>query len=660
MQSENMIDQGGTSRVQCLVRRWRILGVLLWFTLVGVAALTHADELPMIRSVTVAPEHVVLLLSAPASVRQAALPADPGRGLPDRCYVDVSPASLGSQVRPILDVNASSLRRVRASQFRSSTVRVVLDLFSPQLCRVSVLSDPDRVQVAVGSTPGEVVKELSEAKSPIMLTSAHPSASPARATVAASPTEVPEKRLAQQNGHGPAPEAAAPTETPPLPVERPAASSSTPVAAVAEEPGGQTLSLEEAYRLTLVNEEQIKIAASELAKAHLLPWRAVSLLSPTANILGTYLRNKEEISFIRSGADVQPQPGSPVGITTSVIRPLESWQGLFTATQPIIQPSFPPSWQLGKNAVQQNQQLYGFTTREVLFGVAGAYYNVLRAQEQVRVTQDTLRLTQDELRQAQARFRVGEVTKTDVLRAEVEVSRTERTLVTNQNTLQYSFTVLARAVGVKEPLRVIEPTPLAAGREGYELLLEKAYKYRQDFRAQEAAVEVARQRKNLVIARYFPQVSTQWQYSRLNTPTFSNPDRFWTMFLNFQLPLFDGGVRELDLQDQQENLAQAQWQLDRLRKDIGVEVKQAFLAVQTLGANLETLKKEVSLAQENYNITSKQYGVGLSTSLDVNSALNNLNQVRTQLTDQTYAYQVALLALDKAVGVFADDYVPQR
>lgn len=422
----------------------------------------------------------------------------------------------------------------------------------------------------------------------------------------------------------------------------------------AETAGVQKISLEEAYRLALSNEEQIKIAGAELAKARLLPWRAIALQTTRAEIDGTYLRNKEELSFVREGGPEE------VGGTVSTIRPLDSWQGIFTATQPLFEPLFLPTWRLGKESVKQNLENYGYTIREVLFGVARSYYDVLRSQEQVRVTEDTLRLSQDELRQAQARFRVGEVTKTDVLRAEVEVARNTRTLVANQNILLYSLTVLARVVGVSEPIGVIEPTPPVSLGEPYEQLLDKAYGQRQDLRAQVAAVEVARQRKNQVISRYFPQISTQWQFSRLNEPTFANPDRFWTMFINFQIPLFDGGTREIDLQEQNENLAEAKWQLDKLKKDIGVEVRQAFLAVQTLNINLETLKKEVSLAQENYNITSKQYGVGLSTSLDLNTALNSLNLARTQLADRTYEYQVALLALDKAIGLFADDYVPQR
>jgi outer membrane protein len=424
--------------------------------------------------------------------------------------------------------------------------------------------------------------------------------------------------------------------------------------ATAETSAIQTLTIEEAYRQAIANEEQIKIAERELAKAQLLPWRAIALLTPRADVAGVYTRNKEEISFFQTPT-IPGAEGTP-----STIRPLESWQGTFSVIQPLIQPSFLPSWRLGKDSIRQNTQQYGFTLREVLFGVARAYYEVLRAQAQVGVANETLLLTQDELKQAQARFRVGEVTKTDVLRAEVEVARAERAVIVAENNVQLTATVLARTVGVRGTVRVVEPTPPVFPGERYEQLLDRAYKQRQDLRAQDAAVDVARQRCNLQRARYFPSVGAQWQFPRLDSPTFANRDEFWTLTLNFQVPLFDGGVRELDLQEQEENLSQAQLQFDRLKKDVGVEVKRTFVAAETLAATLDTLKKEVALAQENYNITSKQYRVGLATSLDVNTALNALNQVRTQLTDQTYAYQLALLGLDHAVGTFAQEYVPQR
>lgn len=417
----------------------------------------------------------------------------------------------------------------------------------------------------------------------------------------------------------------------------------------------RALPLEDAYRLALANEEQITIAGRELTKAQLMPWRAITQITPRADILGTYTRNKEELAFTFPAGFGSTQPGS-----STAIRPLESWQGIFALTQPIFQPTFLPALQLGRDTITQHAQRYDFTAREVLFGVARAYYDVLRVRAQVAVAQETLQRTKDTLQQAQTRLRVGEVAETDVLRVEVEVAQAEQNLTTMQNDRRLVLTVLARTVGVQESLQVVEPAPPRPPREGYEQLVTTALQQRQDLRALEFAVNIARHRKNLVLARYAPQIDTQWRYDRRDTETFAERDNFWTLFLNFRIPLFDGGVREIDLMEQEENLGQAQLQVDRLRKDIAVEVQQALVATETLSATLETLKKQVTLAERNYDLTTKQYRVGEATSLDVNNALNILNLVRVRLTDQTYAYQLALLNLERVVGSFGQGYVPQR
>lgn len=303
----------------------------------------------------------------------------------------------------------------------------------------------------------------------------------------------------------------------------------------------EQIPLNAAYRLALVNEEQIQIASRELAKARLLPWRAIALVTPRGEITGTYTRNKEDIAFSSQRGELGGVLGGALGNFPTTIRPLDTWQGIFSVIQPLFEPSFFPSRQLGKEAV--------------------------------------------------------------------------------------------RAIGVAEPIGVREPAPYPEPSGSYADLLEQAYRQRQDLRALEHAA--------------------QFQFPRLTPETFAFRDELWTFSLNFQVPLFDGGRRELDLQEANENLAQAKLQVGELRKQIQVEVKQTQVNVETLRRTLETLRQEVSLAQENYNITAKQYGVGLATSLDVNTSLNALNQVRTQLTNQTYAYQLALRAVERAVGVFA-------
>ena len=615
---------------------WVLLPVLLMIC--GVAVLVQAKELAIVQRVNYTPAEgigqVVIFPSHEVTYHLSSLPPDTTNKLPARFYVDLSPARLGSEVPLSLAVGEAGVRQVRTAQFSATTVRVVLDVDEVEDCRVFSLADPYRVvveikdedQTSVGRHQDElaVLQELG-----IHTTIRHPDSSQVEPDIVK-------------------PSLLRPTE------EEDDEDMLESYTASREE--GETIledvvTLEDAYNLAFSNEEQIKIAARELARANLLPWRAVALMTPRANIIGTYRREKDEIAF-------QPPPEfESVFGGSSIISALESWQGTFTATQPLVEPTLLPSWRLGKDSVKQSQNSYKFTIREVLFGVAQAYYNVLRGQELDEVSFQTLKLALEQLKRSRVRFRVGEVTKTDVLRAEVAVERAKRALVENDNRVELSLKVLARSIGVAEPLQVRAPAQLPPAQGTYQEFLDQAYQQREDLRAQDFAVRVAMQRKNLVLARYSPTVETQWRFPRLSKPSFAQPDKFWTLFLNFEMPLFDGGNRELDLLEAAENLTETRLQYDQLKKDVSVEVRRAFLAIQTLETTLETLRKEVALAQENYNIISKQYQVGLATILDVNTSLLSLNESRTALTNQSYAYQVALLALQRAIGTFGEQYV---
>ncbi len=639
---------------------------LLLACLLPVGGGLQAGERTLVQAVSATSEQVSIVLSAPATFRYASLKADPDHKRPHRCYVDITPAGLGTRIAASLDVRRGVVQRVRTAQFRPDTARVVLDLADARTCQVQTLTTPHRVVVRIEEAAAlpqltqlaAIAKaSVSDVAPPLAMSAGprHREAAQLFHTVGLS-----EPPVTLTSGPPAAPPAVTPPAGagPPPPVTEPERG---PERGPAPEPAlghGPLIPLTEAYRLAIHNEERIRIASHELGKARLLPWRAITQLTPRGDIQGTYTRNKDEISFV--GGDILPPGAGSLFSTGSVIRPLDRWTGIFRITQPILEPAFFATRQLGKAAVRESAERYAFTVREVLFGVARAYYGVLRSQTQARIATETLGLSQDELRHAQVRFRVGEVTKTDVLRAEVAVEQARRQVVTDHNRLRLAFTTLARTIGVPEPLAVAQPEPLRYSPVPYDRLLEQAYSQRQDLRAQELLVEVARQRKNLVLARYAPRVSARWEFPRLDAETFAERDKFWTLFLNFEVPLFDGGARELDLIEENRNLSQARLRVEQFRKDIQVELRDALLTVETLGSTLDTLAKEVNLAQENYTITSKQYRVGLATSLDLNTALNALNQVRTQRTDQTYAYQIALLRLRHTTGGFATDYLPQR
>jgi hypothetical protein len=129
--------------------RWvLLLSLLAW------PGASFAASMSVVKAVTVTPETVEILLSAPATFQQAALAYDPKSKRPNRCYVDIFSAALSrrvhSQLKATAEPIAKYVQRVRTGQFDPHTARVVLDLVSAQSCHVELLHHPDRIAITVG------------------------------------------------------------------------------------------------------------------------------------------------------------------------------------------------------------------------------------------------------------------------------------------------------------------------------------------------------------------------------------------------------------------------------------------------------------------------------------------------------------------------------
>lgn len=404
------------------------------------------------------------------------------------------------------------------------------------------------------------------------------------------------------------------------------------------------ITLEEAYDLALKTHEKIMISKKEVEKSGLLTKKAFSVMMPTAEIEGSFVRQKEEIKF-----------GEYVAL------PLEQWFSDFNIEQPIYQGSFFPLRKKALNSKTSSIEYSYKTIQDVLFEVANAYYEVLKAEELVENTKETLKLAEEELRVAKARFEVGEVTRTAVLRAEVDVTRAKRNLIKNNNYLKLAKDTLSRLVGIKQiEYHIIKPPTLPKIDQDYKALVSKALKHRYDYKISKLGVDIAKEDKNLVKAKYHPILSAVWSYHRVDPETFVQKDNFWDITLKVSVPIFEGGIRIWDYKEKQKSLNQAILAHDDLKKDIKIEVEDAMLTVETYEGTLDNLRKEVELSEENYHIIFERFKVGLATSLDVTDALTKLDSARTELTTTTYDYQVALLNLKKSIGLFAREYMKNR
>ena len=409
----------------------------------------------------------------------------------------------------------------------------------------------------------------------------------------------------------------------------------------------RVITLEEAYDMALASDQTIRIAYYEIRKANLLPWSALAKLGPQVIGNASYTSSR---SNTRNGAVVETATTA-----SNVQTAIDTRFSGFTYTQPIFDPSVFPAYRYGKLTAKATRLQYQFTVRETLFGVAQAYYNVLKGQKLVEVNQQTVDLANEQLKTAQARFDAGAVARIDVLRARSTLEGARNTLIQLQGALDTARDTLSNILnlGGKTNFTLAEPPVESDLGTPFEDALKSAYGGREDFQVSAIGVDQEIALRGEVVAQYGPKVvaqaSTQWSNNIGDSQTRHHDE---IAVLSVQMPFLTGGQRELDLIAANQKISQARLSLEKTSKSVESDVKTAWISVRTGREALKALTAEVEASTQNYTDLEAQYQAGASTSLDAQTALRDLNNSRTLLTNQIYDYQIALRDLQRAEAAF--------
>ncbi len=217
--------------------------------------------------------------------------------------------------------------------------------------------------------------------------------------------------------------------------------------------GPRSISLEQAYDMALATDQSIRIAYWEVRKANLLPWAALTRLGPQLNASYGYTRSGATTTVPVTVATTTTTVSS-IG-TPSTRTEFQSFDthggagsGSISFDQPLIDLTVFPAYRLGKLSAKSARLQLQFTVRETLFGVATAYFEVLKQERLVVVNRLTFELADEQLSIAQKRVDVGVVKRSDVLNAQVAVETARQTLVASENTLELDRNTLANILNL--------------------------------------------------------------------------------------------------------------------------------------------------------------------------------------------------------------------
>jgi len=405
------------------------------------------------------------------------------------------------------------------------------------------------------------------------------------------------------------------------------------------------ITLEQAYDMTLATDQSIRIAYFEIRKARLAPWSALARMGPQLNGNASYDGTGTSRTFM------------PTGSTDSATTRTDNYERdlNFKLSQPVFDPVVFPAYRWGKLSAKAAHLQHVFTVRQTLFGVAQAYYNVLKQQSVVGINQQTVNLAQDQLKLAQTRFDVGAVARIDVMRARATLEDAHNTLIQSKGLLATNLDTLSNILnlGGNTDFTLVEPPNAPDDLVEFEPVLSRAYAGREDYKVSAIAIDQDIAKRGEVVAEYGPTVSLQASVDWNRTVGSGlNRNQVTSAGVTVTMPFLTGGQREIDLLTANHQISETRLNFEKTKKSIESEVKNAWIKVGTARESIKALRAEVDAATQNYTDLEAQYEAGTATSLDVQSALRDLNNSRTLLASQLYDYQVALRDMQRSEALF--------
>lgn len=384
-------------------------------------------------------------------------------------------------------------------------------------------------------------------------------------------------------------------------------------------------------------------ATDELVPQALSNWR------PTVKISSDVARTDTETRSISSAYN-------PLGQTTGQVYVNQQLAATnrdvgLTVTQPIYR---------GGRTVAQTEQAeaqveaarasLAATEQTVLLNVASAYLNVVLYQAVLDLTINNEQVLQRQLDATNDRFRVGEVTRTDVAQSESRLSAAHADRTQAEGNLQAARANYVNVVG-HAPENLTSPGDVPGLPSSLEQARAEALGENPNIASARYAKDAADHGVDLVAGELQPTVSLNGQV--LRNYNYEGPktyDKVYQAAINVTVPLYQQGQEYSRLRAQKHTAGQARLDVDVTTRDTEESVTKAWEGLSTARARIRSYTDQVAAAKIALEGVQRESQVGSRTVLDVLNAEQELLNAQVNLVQARHDETVAEFQLKSTVG----------
>ncbi|WP_375401984.1 TolC family protein [uncultured Sphingomonas sp.] len=320
-----------------------------------------------------------------------------------------------------------------------------------------------------------------------------------------------------------------------------------------------------------------------------------------------------------------------------------------------------PLYTFGRNRARENgaraQILLGrdslrLTEAQVLLDVVSAFVSVERDASAARIAQENVDLLDRQYRDNVERFRVREITSTDLQQVETRVEIGRAQLLQAEGQLGVSRSQFLNAVGAPAAPALAEPMPLPIASPD----IAGAYAYADAnsplVRAAQSREKISRANIEAARAEMGPRLDLRGTSAYGSASPYADSLRTTNLGagITFTQPLIDSNLRDSQLRAAKE-ANEADWRLiDLALRDTREAVATSWNQLTASRASLEHFAKASEAARLAYEGALLQERAGARTTLDVLDLARDLLNVRTNFVIAQANEYLARAQLLAAIG----------
>lgn len=407
----------------------------------------------------------------------------------------------------------------------------------------------------------------------------------------------------------------------------------------------KTITLNEAIELGIKNSKQLKLSSARIDEALAATKEAAERRLPDFTISGSYLRvSKPNVNIkTQSSGGSDSNAVSPGNISQALY-------GIANVSLPIYSGLKIKYGIESAKYLEQASRLDADNDRQgVILNTMAAYVNLYKANAAVKLVEDNLAQSKQRDTDFSNLEKNGLLARNDLLKAQLETSNLELTLLDAQNNIQLAMVNMNLLLGLPEKtiLAIDSASMRQPGEnktiEEYEQLADKN---RNDVKALEYRQKAAGTAVKIAKGDYYPSVALTGGYVAADIPKFLTITNAFNIGVGVKYSLSslwktDSKIQQAKSREQQLLVNEAM-----LTDEIHLSINKAYQDYLSGLKKIDVYNKAVEQASENYRINKNKYNNNLLTLTDLLDADIAQLQAKLNLTfakaDVVLAYQTLL------------------